>query len=197
MSACKNLDSLVDSVSSAASAAVDGIVNTITNSPTSGTAASIGAKISSAINTVKSEASSALESAKGAVATFEQTLMEFAEETQAQIAALEQQMIGAADEVIAELRSEIEGLKSSVEAMLPSWMHKSPEELLQDAISGICDPAVDGLVVPNEGTAKKIQPSVPPTTNPAATEVQTFAAPSKPPLNINPIQVDPETGVTP
>jgi hypothetical protein len=83
-------------------------------------------------------------------------------------------------------------------------MHKSPEELLQDVISGICDPDVDGMVVPEEGTAKKIVPAAAPATNPATTEVQTFAAPSKPPLNTNPIvpdpdpnAVDPETGVTP
>lgn len=204
MSACKNLDNLLESVESAASNAVDGIVSTITGSPTAGTAASIGAKISSAINTVKAEAESALETAKGAVAKFEQTLMEFAEDVQNQIEDLQQQMIGKTEEVIAQLQAEIDDLKAAVEAKIPAWMHKTPEELLQDVISGVCDPDVDGMVVPEEGTAKKVQPATAPATNPGPTAVETFAVPAKPPLNTNPIvpdpdpnAVDPETGVTP
>lgn len=204
MTACKNLDTLLESVESAASNAVDSIVSTITNSPTAGTAAGIGAKISSAINTVKAEAEEAIAAAKGAVANFEKTLMEFAAEAQAQIADLQQQMIGATQEVIAQLQAQIDGIKADIASKIPAWMQKSPEELLQDVISGICDPDVDGMVVPEEGTAKKIVPATAPATNPGPSPVETFAAPAKPPINTNPIvpdpdpnAVDPETGVTP
>lgn len=204
MSACKNFDDLLESVESKASKALDGIVSTITNSPTAGTAAAIGAKISSAINTVKTEAEAAIAAAKGAVAKFEQTLTEFAAEVQGKIAELQQRMIDATEELKAELQAEIDELTAELGAKIPAWMQKSPEELLQDIISGICDPDVDGMVVPEEGTAKKIVPAAAPATNPATTQVQTFAAPAKPPLNTNPIvpdpdpnAVDPETGVTP
>jgi hypothetical protein len=196
MSACKNLDNLLESVESAASKAVDGIVGTITNNPTAGTAAAIGAKISSAINTVKAEAEEAIAAAKGAVANFEKTLMEFAEEAQAQIADIQQQMIGATQEVIAQLQAQIDEIKAEIDSKIPAWMHKTPEELLQDVISGICDPNVDGMVVPEEGTAKTIQPATAPSINPGPSPIETFAAPAKPPINTNPIIPDPETGVT-
>lgn len=187
MTACKNLDQLQDSVTSGAARAVDSIVATIPGAPTSGTAAAIASKISSAISTVKAEAESALETAKGAAATIESTLQEYAEQVQAQIEALEAAMIGATEEIIAQLQQQIENLKGEVQKVIPSWMNKTPEELLLDAKMGICDPQVDGLVKPQEGEAKKIAPAAAPSKNPGPTQVETFAAPTKPPLATNPI----------
>lgn len=189
MSSCESFDLLQDKVTSAAGRAVDGIVGSIPGAPTSGTAASIGAKISSAVSAVKAEAESALETAKGAVAEFEQTLQEFAEETQAKIDDLVAQMQGATQEVIAELEQQIENLKGKVQDAIPAWMNKTPEELLLDAKNGICDPKINGLVAPKEGSAKKMVPAVAPAVDPGPTEVEVFAAPPKPPINQNPIKL--------
>lgn len=187
MTACKNLDQLQDSVTSGAARAVDSIVATIPGAPTSGTAAAIGAKISSAISTVKAEAESALAAAKGAAATIESTLQEYAEQVQQQIEVLQAAMIGASEEVIEQLKQQIENLKGEVQEVIPSWMNKTPDQLLNDAKNGICDPQVDGVVKPAEGEGKKIKPATPPAVNPAPTQVETYAAPSKPPLMTNPI----------
>lgn len=204
-SACPGLGELVDKVTSAANRAVDAIVSTITNTPTSGTAGSVGAKISSAIATVKAEAEELMAKAKGAVAEIEQTLQEFAMQIQGQIeelqANIEQWMIELQtavgeyrEQLLAWIAEAEAGIASKIEELkeaMPAWLQKSPQELLQDVIDGICDPEVSELGKPNEGEAKKMVPSEAPAVNPAGTEVETFAAPSKPPIQTNPIKVDP------
>lgn len=210
-SACPGLGDLADKVTSAAGRAVDSIVSSISSTPTAGTAGSVGAKISSAIETVKAEAEELMAKAKGTVAEIEQTLQEYAMEIQGQIeelqANIEQWMIelqtavGAyRDQLLAWIDQAEAGIASKIEelkAAMPAWLQKSPEELLQDVINGICDPEVAELGKPTEGEAKKMVPSEAPAVNPAGTEVETFAAPSKPPIQANPIIVDPITGVTP
>lgn len=210
-SACPGLGELADKVTSAANRLVDSIVDSIPDAPTSGTAGGIAAKISSAVSSVKAEAEEMMEAAKGAVAEIQQTLQEFAMEIQGQIeqfqAQIEQWMIEletavgeARDQLlaqIAEAEGAIQDKIAELQAALPAWLQKSPQELLDDVINGICDPDVSELGKPVEGTAKKVVPSEAPTVNPAATEVQVFVPPAKPPLQPNPIQVDPETGVTP
>jgi F0F1-type ATP synthase membrane subunit b/b' len=215
-SACPGLGDLVDKVTSAAGRAVDSIVSSITNSPTAGTAGGIAAKISASVSAVKAEAEALMEKAKGAVAEVEQTLQEFAMEVQGRIeelqANIEQWMIElqtAVGEIrdqllakIAEAEGFIDDKIEELRAALPAWLNKSPEELLNDVINGICDPDVSELGKPTEGTAKKMVPSEAPAVNPAGTEVEVFVPPAKPPLQVNPIvpdplYIDPETGVTP
>ena len=210
-SACPGLGELVDKVTSAANRAVDSIVSTITNSPTAGTAGGIAAKISAAVSAVTAEAEELMETAKGAVAEIEQTLQDFAMEVQGKIEEFQAQIEGWMVELetavgetreellrkIAEAEGFIQDQIAELQAALPAWLQKSPQELLDDVINGICDPDVSELGKPVEGTAKKVVPSEAPTVNPAATEVQVFVPPAKPPLQPNPIQVDPETGVTP
>lgn len=214
-SACPGLGDLADKVTSAANRAVDAILDSIPSLPTSGTAGGIAAKISSAVEGVKAEAEELMAKAKGAVAEIEQTLQEFAMEIQGQIeqlqANIEQWMIEL-ETAVGEYREQLlawiaeaeAGIASKIEELkdaMPAWLQKSPEELLQDVIDGICDPQVAELGKPNEGEAKKMVPSEAPAENPASTEVETFAAPSKPPIQTNPIKdplwIDPETGVTP
>jgi F0F1-type ATP synthase membrane subunit b/b' len=210
-SACPGLGELVDKVTSAANRAVDSIVSTITDSPTAGTAGGIAAKISAAVSAVTAEAEELMETAKGAVAEIEQTLQDFAMEVQGKIEEFQAQIEGwmveletavgeAREELlrkIAEAEGFIQDQIAELQAALPAWLQKSPQELLDDVINGICDPDVSELGKPVEGTAKKVVPSEAPTANPAATEVEVFVPPAKPPLQTNPIQVDPETGVTP
>lgn len=215
-STCPGLDELYDKVTSAAGRAVDSILSSIPGSPTSGTAGAIGAKISAAVAAVKGEAEELMAKAKGAVAEIEQTLQEFAasvqnkvEEYQAQIEQwtieLETAVGEARERLIQQIADAEAGIASKVEelkAAMPAWMNKSPQELLDDVVNGICDPEVSELGKPSEGTAKKMVPSEAPTTNPAGTEVEVFVPPAKPPLQVNPIKVDPlyidpETGVTP
>ncbi|MNN43946.1 hypothetical protein D3C81_1582120 [compost metagenome] len=104
------------------------------------------------------------------------------------------------DQLLAQI-AEAEGFISDkieeLRAVLPAWLNKSPQELLDDVINGICDPEVSELGKPTEGTAKKFVPSEAPAVNPAGTEVEVFVPPAKPPLQTNPIVIDPETGVTP
>lgn len=215
-SACPGLGELVDKVTSAANRAVDSIVSSITNSPTAGTAGGIAAKIGAAVSAVKAEAEELMEKAKGAVAEIEQTLQEFAAEIQGQIEEYQAQIqqwlveletaVGEAREELLRKIAEAEGFIqdqiAELQAALPAWLNKSPQELLDDVINGICDPEVSELGKPDEGTAKKMVPSEAPTTNPAGTEVEVFVPPAKPPLQVNPIvpdplYIDPETGVTP
>lgn len=208
-SACPNLAELIDNVTSAANRLVDSIVGTITDSPTSGTAAAIGAKITAAVSAVKAEAEELMEKAKGAVAEIEQTLQDFAVEIQGQIEELQaniEQWLVELETAVGEYRERLlawiaeaeAGIAAKIEELkdaMPAWLQKSPQELLQDVIDGICDPDVSDLGKPTEGEAKKMSPSPAPAVNPAGTEVETFAAPTKPPIQPNPIII--ETGVTP
>ena len=215
-SACPGLGELADKVTSAANRLVDSIVDSIPGAPTSGTAGGIAAKIGSAVSAVKAEAEELMASAKGAVAEIEQTLQEFAMEIQGRIEEFQAQIdqwlvelesaVGEAREELLRKIAEAEGfIQDSIAELqeaLPAWLNKSPQELLDDVVNGICDPTVSDLGKPVEGTAKKVVPSVAPTENPAATEVQVFVPPAKPPLQTNPIipdplAIDPETGVTP
>lgn len=186
-SACPGLGDLVDKVTSAAGRQIDSIVSTITDSPTAGTASGIGAKISAAVSAAKAEAESVIEKAKGAVGEIEQTLQEFAQETQAKIEDLQAQLEGAVGEVREQILQEIENAKAALAEVIPPWLQKSPEELLSDVVNRVCDPDVSELVKPTEGVAKKAVPSVAPAENPSTTAVEVFAAPSKPPIQVNPI----------
>lgn len=204
-SACPGLDELYDKVTSAAGRAVDSILSSIPGSPTSGTAGSIGAKISAAVAAVKGEAEELMASAKGAVAEIEQTLQEFAGEIQSQIEEFQAQIdqwtieletaVGEAREILLQKIADAEaGISSKVEELkeaMPAWLNKSPQELLDDVVNGICDPEVSELGKPDVGTAKKMIPSEAPTANPAGTEVEVFTPPAKPPLQVNPIIPDP------
>jgi F0F1-type ATP synthase membrane subunit b/b' len=186
-SACPGLGALTDKVTSAANRQIDSIVSTITNTPTAGTAAGIGSKISSAVSAAKAEAESVIEKAKGTVGEIEQTLQEFAQETQAKIEYLQAQLEGAIGEAREQILQQIENAKAALAEVIPPWLQKSPEELLQDVVNRVCDPDVNGLVKPTEGVAKKAVPSVAPAENPASTAVETFAAPARPPIQKNPI----------
>lgn len=188
-SACPGLGDLADQATSAAGRAVDSLVSSITNSPTSGSVSSIASKIGSAIDTVKAEAEQQIENVKGAVAEIEQTLQEFAEETQALIEDLEQQLVGAIGEVREQLLQQIENAKAALAEVIPPWLQKTPDELLQDVVNRVCDPKVNGLGKPTEGVAKKMIPATPPAENPAGTAVEVFTPPAKPPLQTNPIKL--------
>ena len=186
-SPCPVLSVLNDAVTSAANRAVDAITGSIPADPTSGTAAGIAAKISSAVNTVKAEAEELMSKVKGAAGEIEETFMEFVTTTQNKIAEIEKAIETATEEMKELLLQEIEDLKGAIQEVIPAWMNKTPDELLQDAIDGLCDPEMYGLGKPSEGTAKAVIPSEAPVENPGPSEVEVFSAPSRPPININPI----------
>lgn len=186
---CPVMDELTDEVTSAANRAVDAIASSIPGAPTSGTAAGIAAKISSAIATVKAEAEQVIEDAKGLAAEIEETFMEYVTAAQNQIAELEAALEEAIGEIREQILQEIEDIKAGIQEVIPAWLNKTPDELLNDAIIGVCDPEVYGLGKPAEGTAKKVIPSETPTENPGATAVEVFAVPPKPPIVDNPIVI--------
>ncbi|UOL48755.1 hypothetical protein [Pseudomonas phage Astolliot] len=211
VSACPALGELYDKVTSAAGRLVDSIIGTIPPDPTSGTAGGIAAKISAAVSAVKGEAEELMAKAKGAVAEINQTLQDLATDIQNKINGLEAQIdqwqieletaVGEArDKLLAQIAEAQNSITESIQELadkIPSWLKKSPQELLNDVISGICDPEVKDLGVPEEGTAKTMVPSQPPTENPADTPVEVFVPPARPPFIPNPLYIDPETGVTP
>lgn len=187
---CPVLEELNEEVTSAANRAVDAITSSIPSSPTSGTAAGIGAKISSAVSTVKAEAEQIIEDAKGMAAEIEETFMEYVTTAQNKIAELEAALEEATGELREWILQQIEETKAGIQEIIPAWLNKTPDELLNDAAAGICDPEVYGLGKPAEGTAKKVIPSETPTVNPGSTAVEVFAVPEKPPIVDNPIIVN-------
>lgn len=193
---CPVLDQLTDEVTSAANRAVESITSSIPSDPTSGTATGIAAKIASAVSTVKAEAEQVIEDAKGLAAEIEETFMEYVTTAQNKIAELEAALEEATGELREWILQQIEETKAGIQEIIPAWLNKTPDELLNDAIAGVCDPEVYGLGKPAEGTAKKVIPSETPTVNPGSTEVEVFAVPDKPPVDSNPIVINPETGVT-